>query len=526
MTLLRAVLALCLAAALAASPAAAAPGDLDSGFASGGVFTGSFMTTFPGTEDSHKVAIDSQGRVVVAATLEGQLGGMLPRKVNVLRLTPQGAPDTSFGTGGQITLPISGDTYLGGLVIDAQDRPIVASTSGQVPNGRIALMRLTTAGQPDTSFSGDGQVVAGLPGATFDGPQVSGLAIDSAGGLLVAGTSYSGGIPLTSRFFVSRFTSDGDQDTSYGDQGGWRQVGPLGSGTRDLAAIHALPGGGAVVTGYDDGIFVSRLTAAGALDSGFDGDGTATTNLGKGSGDSVSDYGMTVDDQGRPIVVGQFTTASGARWAIARMTSGGTMDPSFGAGTPAPGVVLGPAGAVRLNDIDVQSDGKLVVTGAKSRPSLTDNAAAVARYTAAGALDTTFAPGAATPGIATVTVGDIDAGSDLALSPGAITVVGFRRATDALGIRDLPIVVRLAAEIGAAPPVVTPATTPPAPAPTKPAAAVLPTFASLVTLPASKQCVSRRRFSIRLQVPAGSSGYVWTFRPDPNGKVALRWRVP
>ena len=63
--------AFCAAALLVAAPAAAAPGDLDGGFASAGVQTASFMTTFPGQEDSHKVAIDSQGRVVVAATLEG-----------------------------------------------------------------------------------------------------------------------------------------------------------------------------------------------------------------------------------------------------------------------------------------------------------------------------------------------------------------------------------------------------------------------------------------------------------------------
>jgi len=517
MRLLRALVALCVAAGVAAAPATAAPGDLDAGFATAGIFTGSFMTTFPGTEDSHKVAIDSLGRVVVAATLEGQLSGGLPRKINVLRLTPQGAPDASFGTGGQVTLPIAGDTYLGGLVIDAQDRPVIAGTTGQVPNSQIALMRLTTAGQPDTSFSGDGQVLAG-PLATFYGPQSSGLAIDSGGGLLVAGIGYTGPVPLTSSFFVTRFTDTGVQDASYG-VGGWRQIGTPATGSRDLAALHALPGGGSVVAGYDGTLFVTRLTAGGALDNSFDGDGTATTDLGKGVSDGVSDYGMTVDDQGRPIVVGQFTTGSGARWAIARMTSGGAMDASFGSGTPAPGVVLSPASGARLNDVDVQSDGKLVVTGAASRVDLSGNTLAVARYTTAGALDTTFAPGAATPGIATVNAGQNNIGSDLALSPGAITAVGFRRGTDgALGIRDLPIVVRLSSE-SAQPVPVPPAATPPAPAPTTPAAAaVLPKFASLVTLPASKQCVSRRKFSIRLRVPKGST--VVSAEVKVNGKRA------
>jgi len=518
MTFLRALAALCIGAALAAAPAAAAPGDLDPGFASGGVFTGSFLTTFPGQEDSHKVAIDSQGRVVVAATLEGKVNGGLPRKVNVLRLTPQGAPDASFGTGGLITLPITGDTYLGGLVIDAQDRPIIAATSGLVPSGQIALMRLTTSGQPDSDFSGDGQVTAGLPGAPFYGPEVSGLAIDSTGGLLVAGTAYAGGIPLTKAFYVTRFSDTGVQDTTYGGTG-WRQVGAAAIGTRDIAGLRALPGGGAVLAGYDGDIFVTRLTAGGALDGSFDGDGTATTDLGKGPLDGVSDYGVTVDDQGRPIVVGQFTTSGGARWTITRMTSGGAMDSSFGTGSPAPGVVLGPALGGRLNDVDVQADGKLVVTGIAARADLSGNTMGVARYTSAGVLDTTFASGAATPGVATVDAGRTDVGSDLALSPGAITAVGFRRADE--GVPDLPIVVRLQAETGSAPPVVVPATpaaTPPAPAKPAAAAAVLPKFTSLVTLPAAKQCVSRRKFSIRLRVPKGSA--VTSAEVKVNGKRA------
>jgi uncharacterized delta-60 repeat protein len=514
MALLRGLVALCIATALTAAPAAAAPGDLDSRFASGGIFTGSFLTTFPGNEDSQKVAIDSQGRVVVVATLEKPPVGNPPRSINVLRLTPQGAPDTSFGSGGQLTLPFT-DVRLGGLVIDAQDRPVIAATSGQLPNGQVALMRLTTGGQPDTTFSGDGQVIAGLPGAAYYGPEPSGLAIDSTGALLVAGKAYAGP-PITSAFFITRFSDTGVQDLSYGSAG-WRQVGVDAAGTRDLAAIHALPGGGAIVAGYDTDIFVARLTAGGALDNDFDGDGVAHTDLGKGALDGVSDYGLTVDDAGRPVVVGQLTTGGGARWTIARLTSGGAMDGSFGTGTPAPGVVLSPASGARLNDVDVQADGKLVVTGIASRTDLSGNTLAVARYTSGGALDTTFAPGAATPGIATVNAGSSDLGSDLALSPGAITVVGFRRADD--NVLGFPIVVRLTAEAGAAPPpVVPPAATPPAPKPPAAAAAVLPKFATLVTLPATRQCVSRRKFSIRLRVPKGSA--VTSAEVKVNGKRA------
>ena len=482
--------------------------------------TASFMTTFPGQEDSHKVAIDSQGRVVVAATLEGQLNGGKPRAINVYRLTPQGQPDPTFAGGAVVTLPVAGDTYLGGLVIDAQDRPIIAGTSGDLTTSQIALVRLTTTGALDTSFSGDGQAVAALP-ALVAGPQVSGLAIDAAGGLLVSGIAFSGGIPYTRTFFVARYSSGGDLDTGYGT-GGWRQIGTNGPGARELSAIVALPGGGAVVAGFDDNWFVTRLTAGGALDSSFDGDGTAASTLGKGPAEGVSDYGLAVDGLGRPIVVGQFTASVGARWALARWTSTGAPDAGFGTGSPAPGAVLGLA-AARLTDVDLQCDGRILVTGTAPRTDQTDNAMVVARYTASGTLDPTFAPGGTTPGVARVEAGDKAVGSDLALTATAATAVGFRRANvPPEGVRDLPIVARLGKDdaCGGAP--APPAGPAPAPArPASPAAATLPTLASLATLPSAKTCVSRRRFSIRLRVPRDST--VASAEVQVNGKrVAVR----
>lgn len=520
------VLAACLALALPVASASAAPGDLDGAFATSGVHTASFMTTLPGQEDSHKVAIDSQGRVVVAATLEGQLSGGLPRAIKVFRLTAQGQPDPGFAGGGEVTLPVAGDTYLGGLVIDAQDRPIIAGTSGDLTSSQIALVRLTTAGAPDPSFSGDGQSVAPLP-ALIAGPQVSGLAIDAAGGLLASGIAYSGGGVRT--FFVARYSSGGDLDTSYG-AGGWRQIGASAAGARELSGIAALPGGGAFVAGFDGTWFVTRLTAGGAFDATFDGDGTATSDLGKGALDTASDFGLTVDGSGRPIVVGQLVASGNARWVLARWTSAGAADATFGTGAPAPGVVLGPANHTRLNDVDVQRDGKLVVTGIALRPDLTDNALAIARYTAAGALDPTFAPAAPTPGIVRLSVGDRAVGSDLALAPGSATAVGVRRATtqtvQAGSLKDLPIVTRVlrddaGADVPGSPAPVVPASPAAAATPSRPSSAALPSFASLATLPGTKACVSRRRFSIRLRVPQDSS--VTSAEVKVNGRsVAVR----
>ena len=285
-------------------------------------------------------------------------------------------------------------------MIDAQDRPIVLTNNLENALAwRIGLTRLTTGGQPDPDFGGgDGVIESALPGTAYN-PWPSGIALDSSGGILVVGTliACSGGCTRQSGF-VARFgAAAGALDTTYGT-GGWTTVGNSGT---EMAAIHALPAGGAVVAGYDDYAewLVARLTAAGIPDPGFDTDGEARSNLGKQALDLVSDYGLTVDAQGRPVVVGQFTSGGGGALAVARWTSGGAPDATFGNGSPATGVRLLGAVASRGEDAAVQCvDGKLLVAAVGARPSNPlANGMLLARLDDSGALDTTFAPSSPSP---------------------------------------------------------------------------------------------------------------------------------
>ena len=188
-TVVRSLILAVVLAALVAPAAHAVPGDLDATFATGGVYSGSFMTSPAAPEDSQTVAIDSLGRAYLSATQEPQLNGGPIRQVNVQRLTPQGQLDTTFGTGGTVALMVGTDVRNVGVVVDAQDRPIVLTYSGDASLAwQIELTRLTTAGLPDASFDVDGTAIAtALPGTTAKAWS-SGIALDKEGGILVSGT--------------------------------------------------------------------------------------------------------------------------------------------------------------------------------------------------------------------------------------------------------------------------------------------------------------------------------------------------
>lgn len=519
-TVVRSLILAAVLAALAVPAAQAAPGDLDATFATGGVYSGSFMTTFPGAEDSQTVAIDSLGRAYLSATQEPQLNGGPLRQVNVQRLTPQGQLDTTFGTGGTVTLMPGTDVRNVGVVVDAQDRPVVLTFSGDASLAwQIELTRLTTAGLPDVSFDGDGTAIAtALPG-TAAKPWPSGIALDKNGGILVSGTLLISCIPCQRPSgFVARFTSAGAPDSTYGTMGGWTPIGDSGT---ELNAIHALPAGGAVVAAYDNFAewVVGRLAADGTPDPGFGTNGIARSSLGL-AGNNVSAYGVTVDAQGRPLVVGQTTLGGDGAMTIARWTSAGVPDPSFGTGTPTPGVVQLAAAGSRGLDVATQCvDGKIIVLAhgfglALSR--LNDN----------GTLDPTFAAASTPAGVAGYYPDPMqpNAAMDLALTSASAYATGMRRIKVGDVFTDVPQVLRFSANEacgGGAPVTTPPVTTPPVTTPVtapvvKPAATIK--VADLVAFPSTKKCVSRRRFQIRLRVP-GSANVV-SADVRVNGKSA------
>lgn len=148
-------------------------------------------------------------------------------------------------------------------------------------------------------------------------------------------------------------------------------------------------------------------SAGGTLDTTFGTTGVAAIDFGNGSFDTV--YDLAVLGDGKLVVAGKTDVGFG----VARLTAAGVLDPAFGTG----GVVAG-AFMSEARGVAVQGDGKLVVAG---RTAATAGSLVLARYTTAGALDSTFG----TAGKVTVAMtGAGSGGSDVAVqSDGKLVVL-------------------------------------------------------------------------------------------------------
>jgi uncharacterized delta-60 repeat protein len=123
------------------------------------------------------------------------------------------------------------------------------------------------------------------------------------------------------------------------------------------------------------------LGAAGDLDPSFDGDGRLVLNLGELRRDGPATSIVRQGD-GKYVVAGTYNALTEARgdFMVVRYMPDGSLDPSFGGD----GIVITDFGGVeRVTDIELQSDGKVVVAGFNTTQL-------VARYELDGDLDSTF----------------------------------------------------------------------------------------------------------------------------------------
>ncbi|MFO1001424.1 MAG: fibrinogen-like YCDxxxxGGGW domain-containing protein [Planctomycetaceae bacterium] len=159
----------------------------------------------------------------------------------------------------------------------------------------------------------------------------------------------------------------------------------------------------------------TRVLLAGDLDVSFGTAGKVLTDFGTDSDEGAA---VVVDASNRILVAGTVLTGAGdTDFALARYTSAGVLDTTFGTG----GKVTTSFNTFfqRVYDIAVQSDGKIVVAGSTYGGANYDFG--LARYNSNGTLDNTFDDN----GLQTVNFGGDDVAHALTIqSDGKIVVVG------------------------------------------------------------------------------------------------------
>jgi uncharacterized delta-60 repeat protein len=252
-------------------------GQADAGFGSGG--WRSFGRVGPDqswmVERVEAVAVDRQGRVLLAGHEETYTDPDERQRALLLRLEAGGTPDAAFGDDGLLVLDTIGSWSAQALAVDpANDSVVLALNTTNMPAVVPAtmLVRVRSTGVLDTTFGDGGANVF----SWAEGNAVHALAIDAQRRINAAGEVDPDGA-AQAYFFAARVLADGTFDASF-DGNGVRQLAmPIDTNTHARAWALALPGGRQVLAGslYDAvgaryATGVARLQSDQIFADGFD----------------------------------------------------------------------------------------------------------------------------------------------------------------------------------------------------------------------------------------------------------------
>jgi uncharacterized delta-60 repeat protein len=256
---------------------------------------------------------------------------------------------------------------------------------------------LSVSGNLDPSFGAGGIVTTSLS-VNNDIPMA--IAIQADHKIVVAGSA-------NNNFAVARYNANGTLDTAtFGGGQGFTITDFGGTDLATALVIQPADGmlilGGSTTGGTGRDFALARYTSAGVLDTGFNGTGKVTTNFLLHSNDFIQ--GLALQSTGKIVAAGYSGVGGVDQFALARYTTGGVLDGTFG-GTGFFTTAIGSTGD-QARAVSVMSTDKIVVAGFSLQGTRL-NDFALARYTSAGALDTFFGAGGLVTTTLTATSDDL-----------------------------------------------------------------------------------------------------------------------
>ncbi|HYV92930.1 MAG TPA: T9SS type A sorting domain-containing protein [Chitinophagales bacterium] len=290
--------------------------------------------------------------------------------------------DSTFSQDGKAIIAIGdSDDVSFSMELQTDGKVILVGNSYNGTNNDIVLLRYNTDGYLDTSFDSDGidSIAVGS-----SGDYGRSVAIQDNGKIIVAGYTWNaGGYDVA----LVRCNPDGSLDSGFGNNG--KVVSMIGTADDRGFAIalqsdNKILVAGFTETGTDYNFALLRYNEIGTFDSSFGTGGKVVTAISTGVDDA---YAVVIQPDGKILEAGYAFNGTNDDFAMARYTTNGTLDPTFGTN----GIVTTGIGNQHdwILSISLQTDGKILAVGYTGDGGSNDEFA-LARYNVDGSLDVSF----------------------------------------------------------------------------------------------------------------------------------------
>jgi uncharacterized delta-60 repeat protein len=282
--------------------------------------------------------------------------GINPGSFVVARLNPDGQLDTTFGTGGLAAIEIPQGHLATSMLVLSDGSIVIGGERLEHPtqgyfSERWAVVKLTPEGALDTTFGNSGiYTYGGAADASQVGnydqnsENVQQIAVDANGNLLLAGSMNFPGADGPARgIAIARLTLHGALDTTFGDSD-THFVYIKNILDTTISGMVIQPDGRFIIA-YGRTVQLARYNSNGTIDTSFGQahSGVVDTGISVDIGnveDSTALGGLALDTRGNVILsagTASWHSPTG-NWVLVRYTADGILDTSFG--TQSDGKVL------------------------------------------------------------------------------------------------------------------------------------------------------------------------------------------
>jgi uncharacterized delta-60 repeat protein/uncharacterized repeat protein (TIGR01451 family) len=241
---------------------------------------GQTTTGFGGS--AYDVGLQTDGKIVVVGMANGDFA--------VARYNSDGSPDTGFGASGGVTFTDLGGDYdlAAAVVVLSDDRILVAGHAGSMGAGDMALVRYDSNGLLDTTFGSGGILTLDFSGGN---DWALDLVLQDDDKILLGGYATA----ATTDFALARYNSDGSLDTGFGTDGKVVTDFNTSSDNAAPVVLQT-DGKIVVAGASEGDFALARYNSDGSLDDTFvtDGSGTVTTDFG-GANDTIRSMALQDD---------------------------------------------------------------------------------------------------------------------------------------------------------------------------------------------------------------------------------------
>jgi uncharacterized delta-60 repeat protein len=328
---------------------------------------GAVTMAFSGGSAAYAVAIQPDGKLLVAGGSPASRKGNAAYRPTLARFNQDGSLDVGFGTGGVVRIP--GTTWGVFKAVAIQPDLKIIAVGGSDPSALV--VRLLPSGTLDASFANGGQFIdTGVPGGYGSATDVVFQAIGSDRRILVGGAVSDTWANRHHRFAIWRLTSSGVVDKSFNATG--LVVTGFDSYADFLEGVAVDPiDNDIVAAGYRDltGVglcqpVLARYDEHGALDPSFGVQGKVFLSL---QADAPA-FALAVAIQPDGHVVTGGSESSVPALIAWRVDALGVPDPYFGVAGRVDHQIAGGESYVSGHAIALQQDGRFVAAGSLGIP--------------------------------------------------------------------------------------------------------------------------------------------------------------